>query len=190
MSGFNEILVQTGYYAVVMFITLFLIGFLQKGFFWEFFKIKISFGKYIMVKVKAVNRDYYRVGSISEGMLVYKMAKYDTKRITIKNQNVFYRSIGVLWVDVDEELNAIIDPINLEGVTGYDPVKYNNLYVRALTRPNIKDKIDQIILAGVILLAVLIAVVGFLLFKQGTQIEALHGLVANASSKGVIVAGV
>lgn len=187
MVGFNEILVQTGYYAVVMILSVGLISILLKGFFWNYIKVRFSFGKYVMVKIRAVNRDYYKVGRINEGDLVYMAGKYEEKRINIPDNSVFYSSLGLVWVDVDEMLNCIIKP-DMEITEGFDAVKYNNLYVRALTRPQITDNKDRMMIGIALLLAVLIIVVGFLVYKQGVQIEGLANTLASVN-KGLMVAG-
>jgi hypothetical protein len=186
-NGFNEILVQTGYYAVTMILTVGLIGILLKGFFWKFIKVRLSFGKYVMVKIRAVNRDHYAVGRINEGDLVYMAGKYEEKRLNIADNSVFYRSLGLIWVDVDEMLNCIIKP-DMDIIEGFDAVKYNNLYVRALTRPSIADNKDRMMLGIALLLAVLIIGIGFLVYKQGVQLEDIARAVGSLN-KGMMVAG-
>ncbi len=166
----SEIFIQAGYYFVVMVLTLLLMGgLLQKGFFWNFFRVKISFGKYILIKIRTVNRDYFRIGRIEDSFLVFK--SFDgTKRISLKDNSAFYRSIGVLWIDIDEETNAI-SKTDYTAMPGFDSVKYNNLFVRTLYRPSATDKNEKIILGAIMLCVALVVIVGFLVYQNGYTLE-------------------
>ena len=186
----NPIIIQTIYYAAVMVLTLVVVGLLQRGFFWKFFRVKVSFGKYILCKIRAVNRDYFRVGRIEEGFLVYK-SEQGKKRIPIKDNSVFYRSIGPAWVDVDEEKNAL-GKHDYSTVSGFDAIKYNDLFLRALHRPKIADNKEKIVIGCLVLIIVAIAVVGFFIYKQDYSIQFLGQqmeLVKEAVKQGVIVGG-
>lgn len=192
----GDILVQAGYYGITMILSLGFAGLILKGFFWKFIRVKLSFGKLVMVKVRAVNRDYFRVGKVEDNMLVFKSGgkKGGDKRVDVKDNSVFYRSIGISWVDVDDELNIILKPNN-EFVSGFDAVKYNNLYVRALTKPSIDDKRDKILIGGIILIIVVVGFVGFLVYRQSVDIQAISQAIGSLNNaigsldKGVLVAG-
>lgn len=182
----NEILLQTMYYAIVMVLSLGISGFLLRGFFWKFIKVKLSFGKLILVKIKAVNRDYFRVGKIDENDLIYKTDAGE-KRVTIPDNSVFYRVMGTTWIDVDDQKNSIAKPNN-EAVSGYDAVKQNNLLVRALTGPELNDNHDRIMIGIGVLLIIGLVALAFLYYKQGLQIELIANSIGNLN-KGVLVAG-
>ncbi len=183
----GDLLVQAGYYFIVMLITIGLMGIIQKGFFWPYIKVRASFGRLVLVKLRAINIDYFRAGRIDAGFLVFKDGK-DEKRIHIDKPSTIYRSVGgTNWIDVDAESSSIMEP-DLTGVTGFDAEKYQNLYIRALTRPAITDNKDKILIGGVFLLVVLIAIVGFLVFKQGVTLEQLPGMISSLN-RGVVVAG-
>jgi len=128
----------------------------MRGFFWQFLRVKVSLGKFVLVKIRAVNRDYYRVGRVHEGFLVYKPTKHE-KRISIPDSSVFYRSLGISWVDLDDEKNALVKP-DFSTVTGFDAIKYNNLYLRALYSPKIADTMEKIIIGLLVLAVILIAI--------------------------------
>ena len=186
---FGQILIQASYYGVSMFIGIFLLSILQKGFFKEFLKVKASFGKLILVKVTAVNRDYFRVGSVEDGFLLFKTAnKKNEKRLSIPNQNVFYRCLGCAWVDVDEEKNAftIRERTDFRAIDGYDAERNNNLFKRCLYRPSLEDKKNKIVMALLIMIMVLVIIVGFLVYKNGYSLEFLLEQISNIS-KGIIV---
>lgn len=147
----NMILIQAIYYGIVMILTIFVISILLRGFFWKFLKVKTSFGKYIMVQIKTVHRDYFEIGWVEQGFLCYDTKKEKRKvtmRHIIKDKNVFFRVLGVAWVLVDEETNALLKP-DLFGVTGYDAVKFDDIITRAIESPKINDMKELILIVGV-----------------------------------------
>lgn len=169
MSLISEIFLQAFYYLIVMVITFLFVGVLQRGFFGKFFRVKLSFGKLILVKLREVNRDPYAIGIIREGFLIFKYDK-DEYRISIpKNKPVIYRSIGVNWVDVDPEKGAVC-VVDYSAVSGFDAVKYNNLYLRALYKPALTDNFDKILLVLVIVSIIASIVVGFLVYQNSVNI--------------------
>jgi len=184
----NEIILQALYYFIVMVLSFFIVGFMQKGFFFKFVKVKLSFGKYILVKWRALNRDHYDVGFLEDGFLIVAKGKYESKRISITDNSVFYRVLGITTIDVEEETSNPYDR-DMTQIPGFDAVKYNNLYVRALTRPSVNDQRDKIIFAGIVLISVLVIAVGFFVYQQTATIEGLKVLIQQSLSKGVIVAG-
>lgn len=147
----HPVFIQTFYYAIVMCLSISVAGILLRGFFWKYIKVRLSFGKYILVKIRSPLRDYFSVGRVEDSFLVYKRRKNNI-RILI-TEKIFYRSLGVTWVDVDEEINAACT-VNYEGVTGYDAEKYDDLLTRALMKPAIKsnfEKIAILLLCGILL---------------------------------------
>jgi len=97
----NVILLQAFYYATVMALSVMFLGFIMKGFLFKFLKVKMTFGKYVLVKLRGITRDFFEVGWIEEGFLVYKYNK-DEKRVSLNDNSAFYRSVGVSWIDIDE----------------------------------------------------------------------------------------
>ena len=71
------------YNLIVFVLALAFIGFLQRGFFWPFIRVKVSFGKYVLIKIRAINRDHYRMGEINEGFLIYKHTRKELSLIHI-----------------------------------------------------------------------------------------------------------
>ena len=186
---FQEILIQAGYYGVAMSIGIFLISIIQRGLFWPFVKVRLSFGKLIMVKSRAVHRDYFMVGKIEEGFLAYG-DKANQKRISIPDSSFFYRVCGLMWVDVDDEKGALCKP-DYTTASGFDPVKYNNLYIRTLMRPSVADNQDKLIIGALLLIIVLIIVVGFLVYKNGYSLEFIISKISQlaAAGKGIVTKG-
>ncbi len=182
----NPIIEQTIYYFVVLVLSFFLIGILLKGFFWKFVRVRISFGRFILCKIRAVNRDYYSVGEIEENFLIFTSHK-QSRRICVKDSSVFYKSVGITWVDIDDQKNSLVKP-DFSTVDGFDAVKYNNLYKRTLYSPSIADNQEKIIIGGIILIIVLLGITAFFIYKQNYSIEFLTGEIGSlkASVGGII----
>jgi len=152
-------------YGAVLLIGIFVLSFLFRGFFWQFLRVRASLGRKILIKARAINRDYFIVGKVEGEFLVFKSSK-EEKRIAISDRNVFYKSLGIIWVDLDETKNTLVKP-DYTGATGFDAVLYNNLYLRALYKPAITDNLDKIMILMVIVGIILNIVVIVLLVKAG-----------------------
>lgn len=182
--GLHPVFIQAFYYAIVMVLMTFCIAFLQKGFFWKYVKVRMSFGKLVLVKVRAINRDYYATGTIEEEFLIYQFNK-NTKRIKIEDNKAFYRCLAVSCIDVDERKNCVIT-VDYSSTNGFDAIKYNDLYLRALYKPSIidkKEKIMQILLIGIGLGVLIIA---FLTWQNYATLSAI----AKSGAIGKVSAGV
>lgn len=174
----HPVLVQTIYYAIVVLLAVGVLSFVLRGFFWKFVKVRMSFGKYVLVKVKAINRDYFRVGRIHDTFLVYKAYKHDKRLAIQEDSQVFYRSLGCTWVDVDEQKNAILNA-NYSGVEGFDAEKYNDLYLRALYKPQIADTKEKIIIGAIIILGIMIIATLWLSYTHTKDLSYLKLAVDN-----------
>jgi hypothetical protein len=168
----HPVFVQAFYYGIVLFGTLALAGAFQRGFFWKYAKVRTSFGKYLMVKIRTPLRDYFAVGQVIEGFLVYKLHK-ETVRYSINSYDkVFYRALAVTWVDVDEEKHCLVK-VDFSVVSGFDAPKFESLNVRALMKPtgrSLKEKII-IFLLVLILLGVIAAI--FMSIKNAGAVNEL-----------------
>lgn len=153
MAVFLDIMIQTGYYAIVMIMGVGIISLLLRGFFWKYVKVRLSFGKYVMVKLRSPLRDFFSVGWVEDGFLIFKKKKQEVRIVIDRDQDYFYRTLGVNWIDVDEEKGAPVK-FNFEGVVGHDIEKEASLYVRALTRISVADNKERIILIVIILAAI------------------------------------
>jgi len=182
----HPIFIQAGYYAIVLFLGFFIVAFIQRGFFLKFLRVKISFGRLIMVKVKSVNRDHYSVGRVEDNFLLFKLYK-DWRRLTIPGAFVFYRSLGVSWVDIDEERNALCCP-DYSTLPGYDAVKFSDLLKRALQKPAITDNKDKLVFAGLLLIIILIAFMFFFLYKHDTLLKSVIPMIQKTQTATVTAA--
>lgn len=143
----HPVFIQAFYYGLVMVMSISFAGVLLRGFFWKYIKVRLSFGKYVMVKIRSPLRDHYAVGWVEEGFLVYKIKqekeKYTLRLAISQDTKPFYRSLAVMWVDVDEERHAIAGT-NYVGVCGFDAQKHSDLHTRALYRPSLESNKDKI----------------------------------------------
>lgn len=184
----GEILIQTLYYAVVMILSIGFCAMMMRGFFWKYLKAKTGFGKYVMVKIRTNLRDYFAIGWVKDGFLVYKDSRIE-KRISIaKGENFFYRTLGVNWVDIDEEKGALCK-VNYEPVTGHDLETESNLYVRATTRPSVADNRERVILLLLIGIGIAVIIVGFLVYSNYSLLTFIKAQNVILSAKGVAVGG-
>lgn len=156
---FENVLIQALYYGVWGFICILFVAVLQRGFFYNYLKVRTSWGKLVMVKIRSPLRDYFARGEVIEGFLVYKIKRgfrdYDTIRLNIpQNGQVFYKAMSVAWCDVDDEKHAICQT-DYTVVPGYDAVKNNNLHTRALMKPTIASGQEKLMLALIVILIVI-----------------------------------
>ena len=158
----NPIITATINNVVILAIAIMIVSLPQRSFVWKFLKVKLSFGRLILGKIRAINRDYFAVCWIADGFLIYKIDRKNYKRIAIKDKDVFYRSLGVNWVDIDEEKNCLAKS-DYSGVSGFDAIKYSDLYKRALYKPTINDDTFNFRIV-MIMVGIVIIVAGFTLF--------------------------
>lgn len=161
-----------------------------------YFKVRFSWGKYVMVKVRSPLRDYFMKGWVDEGLLLYEIKRSwkekDIIRLNIpkKGASPFYKCMGVTWVDVDDEKHAICQT-DYSVVCGYDAIKNNNLHQRALMRPSLTNGYEKIMMAGLFILAVVVIILCVMTWKNGTAILALKqelpGIIQNM--RGTVVGG-
>lgn len=151
---FNMVLLQAMYYGLWGILCIFFVGAFQRGFFVNYFKVRTSFGRLVMVKIRSPLRDYFARGYVEEGFLIYQIKRgwrdHDTIRLNIPQDiNPFYKCMSVAWCDVDDEKHAICRT-DYSTVCGYDAVKNNNLHTRALMKPTIASGTEKILLVLVI----------------------------------------
>lgn len=150
----KDALITIGMYLFIFIGTIIIISVWQRGFFWKYYKVKTSFGRLLMVKIRTSLRDYPEIGYIEDEFLVYKH-KGEKHRLSMPKTNPIYTFISIKWIDVNEETGAICTP-DYSTVSGLDAVKYNNIYTRALTAPQISDNTMKIliVISVIILLGV------------------------------------
>ena len=182
----NPLFAQTLGYGAVILLILFVISFLQRGFFWKYLRVKSSMGRLVLVKIRDINIDSYATGKIDGETLLFKHNK-DNKTIAIKDRGVFYRSIGILWVDYDNSTSALIK-CDFSAIEGFDSVKFTNLILRALYKPAITNNLEKVTIALLFILAILTAISLYFGYSNGVKLDTLTLLVSNM--KGSVVSAV
>jgi len=174
---FSSVLVQALYYGLWGTLCVFFVGAFQRGFFVNYFKVRTSFGKLVMVKIRSPLRDYFCRGWVEEGFLVYKVKKgfrdYDTIRLNLPQGKVFYKCMSVAWIDVDDEKHAICQT-DYSVVSGYDAVKNNNLHTRALMKPSITVGQEKLILVLIVVVGLIALGALYMAYMSYANIQSLN----------------
>lgn len=166
MAFISELLMIVASYLGVFILTVIAINWLLGGLFAPYVKVRGSRGKLVLVKVKNMVSDYFRTGTVEERFLVFKDRKKEVRRIVLPAQKMsIYRSLGVSCIDIDDEKNAVVIYDNTL-VIGFDAVKFNDLYTRALFKPSLVDnKMMILIILGVVNF-IGICVLGLLIYQD------------------------
>jgi len=163
-----------------MSLVVFGINFLMGGIFWPFIKVKMSRGKKILVRVLNPVQTFYRVGEVREGFLVYKDREGNNRRIRLQ-PNCIDRGATIYWITADDEKNCLLQRHDNKEIDGYDAAKYDDLYKRALYKPNLlDDRIHKIMLLVVLLNTAALLFIGFLIFKLDGRILQILEIVQGA----------
>ena len=169
-------------------VTIIAINFLMGGLFSAFMSVKMSRGKKLLVRVLHPVQSYFVVGKLDEGFLVFKDRTKNIRRITFMS-NCIDRAATVYWTTVDDEKNCMVQRMDGLAVDGHDAVKYDNLYVRALYKPNVMNEVlikFALVLMIVCLLAIIaIGVISFKNMQNTDKILALLQPVVKAAVTGV-----
>lgn len=142
----------------------FLLNWVTQGFFIKYLRVKGSRGKKVLVEVETLTDRYLSVGYITEGFLIYKKRHSKDKARIIVPQGAVIKKLGVFFLNVDEERNAVMKA-DYTTVTGFDAEKVEMLYKRALYRPTPLDNKLLIILIIVLILA-LLAIIDTVMLTQ------------------------
>jgi len=183
MDGFvQSVLIQIGLYVAVVLFVFVAINVMSSGWLLPWFRTKSSRGKNILVKIRTIAGDYYAIGLIMDGFLVFK-SRSGKKRLAIGNQHhgAIYSSMGVKVIDVDDEKNAFVLH-DWSKVSGFDAEKFEDLYTRALMKPSLMDKNTQIILIILVLLALGVAFGFYILHGKVVEVQGLVQGIYNLSA--------
>jgi len=175
---FSSVMFQALYYGVWGALILFFVGAFQRGFFINYFKVRTSFGRLVLVKIRTPLRDYFARGWVEEGFLVYKIKtgfrEYDTIRLNIKpGSKPFYKCMSVAWVDVDDEKHAIAET-NYNAVTGFDAIKHSQLLTRALQRPTIASGQEKLMMILIVVVGLIALGSLYMAYMSYANVQALN----------------
>jgi hypothetical protein len=189
----TALLYQTLSYGAVLLLSIMFFSFLLRGFFWKFLKVKMSMGRLILIKCRTPVRDFFYIGEIEKGFLIFKFKEENRKhvgRISIDTSKFtpFYKCLGVLWVDINEEKSAIMLH-DYTAVSGFDVRKYSDLLLKALQQPTIQSNREKIIIGLLIVVILVLIAIGILGFYNYDISNFIKGELPNVC-KGIVQAQV
>jgi len=184
-------------YAMCFLFGIGVIAWLQKGFLLEWWRVKRSQGKKLLVRVHNPMGIYYKVGQVDNGHLQFVARKRRDNKdpgrmICVTNKTPdgrtvydagIYRDIGVLTIDVDDLKNCVLyrDEENYKAVQGYNAELMDESLKTALRKPSEEDgwtTKDYVIVGGI----ALGLLVGYLIWNQGKTIDAHLKLIYDQTS--------
>jgi hypothetical protein len=186
------------YYFIVSYLFViiggfFLINWLSNGVVRRFLIVKASRGSKILVKVHNKLKTYCVSGWLEGNDLLFfdnesKRNKQKTPKRIVVNDDVFYRFMGVWACDVDEATNNVFKHDG-SVIPGFDVIRWNNLYLRALMKPATEDKSNIIlfIIIGLVFIALIVSVVVLVKLGQVQQAVSSLGAIKSSSVGGVNV---
>ena len=175
-----EFYIYVGYGLFAMVVVFFGLNFFLGGLLRPFLEVKRSRGSKILIRARHPVQDYFRAGRIEEGFLIFIDREKNTRRIAMK-PGIVSRAASIYWVEIDDEKNCFFKRETAEAVATYDPVKVDNLIVRALMRPGIfGDQMVKIIIILIVVALLFLLVIGYFTFKNTQMInlvlEAVQGV--------------
>lgn len=180
----TDVLVQITAYVTVLLITVFFINWTTNGFVFPSMRCKMSRGRLTLVFIKTIGGDYYKAGKIEDGMLLYKDAAKNKKHLSVDSAEYLTYIGGTRAIIIDGDKNTVLKA-DFTKTTGFDAVKYENLYIRALTSPQLQDtNLKLILLCAVVAAAASCGCLWFV-WLQGTNVTQLLELVTNLGA-GVV----
>jgi small-conductance mechanosensitive channel len=145
-----------------------------RGFLVPYTKVRTSRGGKVLIKVRNPLVDYYAIG-MPEGKMV-KVTLRGKKDVQLSiPSTAYYRSLGVVCCDIDEESGAVVTR-DYNIVSTHDPVVINNLMVRQKTAPT-SARSQQIILIVLLVIILLGVIIGLFM---------LSGLKADITAVSVV----
>lgn len=182
----KQIFMIEGFVGLGVILTLLVVNFLMGGFFGAFMRVKMSRGKKLLVRVLHPVQSYFKAGDLTEGFLIYKDRQGNDRRI-LYTEGCIDRGATVYWTTVDEEKNCMVRRIDGKGIDGHDAVKTDELYKRALYKPNMIDQRIAIFTLIIVVVMLLIVIgVAVLSFKNMQGINALREIIAVPATTGVV----
>lgn len=158
-------------FVVIALLVFAFFSWLFRGFMMPYLKVKASRGSKVLVKVRNPLVDYYSIG-VPDGKVVRISLKTgkEKKDVSISiPSTAFYRSLGVICVDMDEESCAVITR-DYNVISTHDAVTTNNLMVRQKMAPNDTRNKDIWVMVLLVLILVGVVVLGFMLNGLSEQI--------------------
>jgi hypothetical protein len=138
-----------------------------RGFIIPYAKVRTSRGAKVLLKIRNPLVDYYTIGRPEGKVIKTKLRNGGEVTLSIPS-SAYYRTLGVVCCDVDEESGAVVTrEYNI--VSTHDPITINNIMVRQKTAPQ-NTRPQQVILI-ILLVVVLLGVFIGLLMINGLKAD-------------------
>jgi len=180
MSLINEVITVVGSYLALILIVVSAINIASSKWLFVWLRVKTSGGRKLLVHVRTVTQDYFKAGTVDKGFLVFKDSNKEERRILLLDDCII-KSGGVNNIYIDDTKSCVMKR-NLEAVGGFDATKYNDLYLRALYKPQIYDNKEKILFAIVVVTLLAVLLVGYLVYANTGRVDALYELIGRMGS--------
>ena len=168
MADFNYNLLMIYF---MLFISGFIVlNFLMGGFVIQWWKVKKSRGKLMLIKVRNSIANYWRTASYDNGSVSYtgrsrKDNPNPNRLITVTDDELrqaVNRDWGINWIEVDDDKGCLFvrDDVSYKAVEGFNPEKMDELVQTALAKPSKQDGLFDTRTFQIIVLIGFVAVLG------------------------------
>jgi len=180
-------------------VLLLMLNYLTANFLFVFLKVRMKRAKSICVRVHALPELYHKEGKFDGSTIIYKNRHKQVKRIRPSTglehekdsdgkdiyyskslSDYVYKSMGISFIDIDDEKNSVMNPRKFTTVQGYDAVALDSIITRVITAPQLKNKFELMVLAALVIIILLSAastVISFQNYKLTNQIpELIRGM--------------
>jgi hypothetical protein len=168
-----------------------LLNWLSAGVLSKFIRVKASRGRFILCIIHTKLRSYVTKGWLEGEDLVFydnesKANKQKTPKRVNADRSCFYRFMGVWACNVDEAKNNLIKP---DGSVkpGFDAIRWNNLFLRALMKPSAEEK-NNLLMIGILILVFLTLILCIVCLVRIGAVNKAVGLLSQV--KAATVTGV
>jgi hypothetical protein len=158
MAGLNDVLWIVGSYIVIIILMYATLNFLTKGFIYNYLRVKMSRGKYTLIRCNDVTDVYYKAGKIdSKRNLILKDRFKKIHTFSGIEKIHLNRELGVNLIEVDLVKGLLIHR-DYSGASAFDLTMFDEFVNRALMLPQLK-KDNWELVQRFLLIAIFIGVV-------------------------------
>jgi hypothetical protein len=173
MTWYIDVAIQMGAYITVIVLAFLFMNWISNGFIFPSMLVKLSRGRKTLVFVSSMNGGYYRAGKLVGGFLLYKDSEKEEHRVPVSGAECVGHIGNTKAIIVDEDTDTIIKP-DYKADKGFDGVKFQNLYIRALMSPTLQDKTIKLIATAVVVAAIASVVSLYLIYRQGIKLSEIE----------------
>lgn len=126
----------------------------------------------VLVQIMGKNGWKFKPATLIEDHVRYKVSRKEKAMVPVRHAE-FRRMLGVATFMHREGTDEVIDA-EWNGVKGGDPQDTDNLYVRALHKPQISSREDMLMIIALVLLLGVSIYIAYTVTQQGDMIKALQ----------------